>query len=649
MGGLFFFVGGLHAAEGAHTQVQLISENSFFQPGETAWLGLRLTMDPGWHTYWQFPGDSGLPTRATWTLPPGFSVGPLHWPFPERFEVPPLVNFGYGGETLLLVPLSVPIGAKTEATLSVRVDWLECAEVCVPGRSNLTLTVPVRSEKPTPGPVAALFQKFRARLPQAPRLAPIAYRQGKSIVLRIAGGKDGPVGFFPSGPDLLGSLRLPRMNSKGDDLELIFEAPDSLSARFEGVIVRGETAETVDIPWSPPPASSGFWGPLLLAFLGGILLNLMPCVLPVLSIKVFGFLKESSDRRRGESLWYGAGVLVSFWALAAALLALRAGGSRLGWGFQLQSPVVVFFLAVLFLGLALNFMGLFEVGTSFSRWGGMFSGQGPGNALGSGVLAAVVATPCTAPFMGTALGYAVTQPAPVALGVFTALGFGMAFPYVLLAHAPFLGRWLPKPGPWMDHLKKGLGGLLLGTTLWLMWVLRKQGAGDAALVPLGLFFLFFLFYAGGQRGRRPRWAFWAVAWLSVAGGTVLGLRLKAGPPAALSESHWESFSEERWAETLTAGRPVFVDFTAAWCLTCQVNERTTLGDPRVLETFQKKNIRLLRADWTQRDPAITAALERRGRSGVPLYVLQFPGRTERLLPALLTPKLLISELEKEAS
>ncbi|MBK8870984.1 MAG: thioredoxin family protein [Elusimicrobia bacterium] len=325
-----------------------------------------------------------------------------------------------------------------------------------------------------------------------------------------------------------------------------------------------------------------------LAFLGGILLNVMPCVLPVLSIKVLGFVQAPREVIRRHGLLYGAGVVLSFLALAGLLMSLRAGGEKLGWGFQLQSPVFVGFLALLFLFLALNLWGVFEVGTSFIRLGGLLKETSDWNAFLSGVLAVFVATPCTAPFMGSALGVALTQPVPVALAIFASLGGGMAVPYVLLSFFPGAVRWLPKPGPWMVRLKKILSLLLFGTFIWLAWVLALQLKGEKTT----------------------------------------------------------TFSQANVNALLAEGRPVFVDFTAAWCITCQVNERTTLSTDKVKAAFRAHNVEVLVADWTNRDPHITTALEQFGRNGVPLYILYWPGRRPVILPTVLTPDIVVNELNK---
>jgi thiol:disulfide interchange protein DsbD len=405
---------------------------------------------------------------------------------------------------------------------------------------------------------------------------------------------------------------------------------------------------------SSPYTIPGF---LLLAFLGGLLLNLMPCVLPILSLKVLGFSGAASSDRglsRQRGLLYSAGVVFSFWILAGALLLLRLGGQGVGWGFWLQSPGLVLGLSVLFFLLALNLFGVFEMGISLAAWAGSglgrFSGM-VGDFLG-GVLAVVVATPCTAPFMGTALGFAVTQPVPISLGIFTALGLGMALPYLLLTFYPRLIWFLPKPGPWMEILKHALGFPLMGAVVWLLWVFGRQSGVDAlsvALVALlGVGVGAWIWGRWGTLGRSLRsrvLSGLAAGFFIVGGPWVAALRTVSGPSQLL----WEPFSEERVAQVQKTGRRVFVDFTAAWCLTCQVNERTTLQSPSVVDRFRKLNVATLKADWTSRDPLITEALARHGRVGVPLYLLygRDPSRPPKVFPALLTSDIVLNALDED--
>jgi thiol:disulfide interchange protein len=567
----------LRSADGAgHTRASLHVETPSVAPGQTLWAAVRLDMDPGWHTYWKDPGDSGMATRIRWQLPEGFVAGEILWPRPEVIKIPPLTDYGYHGEALLLVPLTAPdpLPGK-EIRLSARVDWLECKEICVPGKAELSLTLPVSSAPTALGAESArLFERARSKLP-APGEDPYAFAQ-------------------------------------------------------------------------KPAAISGALA-LLFAFLGGLLLNLMPCVLPVLSIKVLGFLKEAGPTGRRNAWLYAAGVVVSFWILAGGLLALRAAGQPLGWGFQLQSPIFVTILILLFFVLGLSLLGVFEVGTSFIGLASFAGKSGALAAFSSGALAVAVATPCTAPLMGPAIGFAVTQPPLQSLGVFTSLALGLALPYVLLAHFPAALRWVPKPGPWMLTLKQFMAFLFFATCLWLLWVLGLQGGVNALLrVLVGLWALAVAAWVYGplrsnSRNETRRKISAGIAFVLFLIGVVT-----AFPGSSREAIAWESYSEERLAEARAQGAPVFVDFTAAWCLTCQVNERTTLSARSVEAALKENNVVALKADWTNRDPVITAALERHGRSGVPLYVFYPAGQDPVLLPALLKPNDVINAVKGES-
>lgn len=566
----------LGAATGVEgrTRASLFIEPPSIAAGQTVWAAVRLEMDPGWHTYWKDPGDSGMATKIQWRLPPGFTAGEIQWPRPEVIAIPPLTDYGYHGEAVLLVPLTAPGRLDSSiVTIAARVDWLECKEICVPGKAELSVELPVAAAPAPPTAESArFFAAARSKLP-----------------------------------------------SPGEDPYAFAHQPAPISAA----------------------------GALALAFLGGLLLNLMPCVLPVLSIKVLGFLKDTGAAGRRNAWIYAVGVVVSFWTLAGALLALRAAGQPLGWGFQLQSPGFVTVLILLFFALGLNLLGVFEVGTSLV---GLASRVGRGGSLAafsSGALAVLVATPCTAPFMGPAIGYAVTQPPAQSLAVFTSLGIGLAFPYVTLAHFPRALRWVPRPGPWMETLKQFMAFLFFGTTLWLLWVLGLQGGMNTLMrVLVGLWVLGIAAWVygplrhGAREARRKSGTAVAAALL------VVGI-LAAFPRNAGDRIAWEPYSETRLSEARAQEKRVFVDFTAAWCLTCQVNERTTLSSRAVQKAFNEYAVVLLKADWTNRDPAITAALERHGRSGVPLYVF-YPSHGEPIiLPALLKPGDVLSAIKGE--
>ncbi len=683
----------VHADEPSHVKVALIPEVRTVAPGAPFWVAVRLKMDPRWHTYWINPGDSGAPTEIRWSLPPGFEAGPIQWPYPERIEAPPLVSFGYAGEAALLVRITPPrdLNLGERVTLAAHVSWLECEELCLPGEATVRAVVPTGPAVENDPTLARFFSEARARLPLDSGDWRFAAGAGGGFV-RLAATPPlwlkEPVAEAQFFPEMPGQFSNGREAWGRGDAAYITDLPVSdestaRTRRLTGVLVsksgwRGpgsERAIRVDVEIAgntsslPGPGASasgtGLLGAIGLAFIGGLLLNLMPCVLPVLSIKVLslvGHAEAPTGARMRNAGAYSLGVLVAFWALAGLLIALRAGGEQLGWGFQLQSPPVIAGLASLFFLIALNLFGVFEMGVSLTRLGEKSagkSGEGAGASFSSGLLATIVATPCTAPFMGSALGFALTQPAPAALVIFTSLGAGMAAPFVALAASPRLLRFLPRPGAWMETMKQALGFLLAATVVWLAWVLGQQTGSDgvamllAALVVQAVGAWVLGKWAVVTRSAAVRRAAGIVAAVLIVGGAAAAVKLAGagagGPPAkAVATERWEPYSEARVSELRAAGRPVFVDFGAAWCLTCQVNERVALSAAAVLAKFQEKNVATLKADWTSRDPAITAALTKLGRSGVPTYVVYSKDASAppRLLPEVLTPTLVLDALDK---
>ncbi len=676
----------------AHVEAELVAERTALIPGRPNTVALRLVMERGWHTYWRNAGDSGLPTTLTWKLPDGSKAGPIQWPAPRALPVGPLVNYGYAGEVLLLNDIAAGpdfLSGKT-VTLSARADWLVCKEICIPEGADLSLTLPVIAD-------AAQVQrdprwsdaiaKARTSLPRpADDWNVTATARGATIDLHWvpAARNDSAADvtgwhFFPyvqgqieaAGPQTLTrqgrdwSMSLPVASQRVGEFKRVAgvlvsgdaSAPRALAidVPLNGTVVAGSAAPALTAPvlQLTPPATQAntalsFGTAILFALAGGLLLNLMPCVFPVLSLKVLGFAthRENNAAMRHHGLAFGAGVVVSFWLLAGALLALRAAGQQLGWGFQLQSPATIAGLAVLFFVLALNLSGVFEVRqfvpSSLATW----NAKNPllNDAL-SGALAVVVASPCSAPFMGAALGYALAGPMLSTWIVFTVLAIGMALPYVLLAYFPAWRKRLPRPGAWMLRLKHLLAFPLYATVLWLIWVLGAQLDNDAVLrlgatlllIALGLW-AWQTMRTGGARG----WgiaaatsiaAALAVGWPVVATSALDGAANVAKRPAA--DDVWQEYSAARVAQLVAAGRPVFVEFTAAWCVTCQVNERLVLNTDAVQNAFTRQNVALLRADWTRRDPVIGAALAALGRDGVPVYVFFRPGKEPLLLPEIL--------------
>jgi len=673
-------------------------------------LGLLLQHEPGWHTYWKNPGDSGLPTELRWNLPAGMQADAIQWPTPRKIAIGRLANFGYDGT--LLLPVSVqttasfrsPPGA-TAVAVQLNASWLVCRTECIPQEGVFNLRLPLQ------GSVALhrdAFEAARAARPTQLAGKVQAQLEGDSLLLRAQGlpaqwqGK--AIAVFPEAADVFvtaasaspadrvrtgrpdnleptaagtqswqgadWSARLPlslQRSARPTEIGLLL-ALDGRSVQALAQ-VRGQWPDTVvAIPLESALARpafgiqagaanvGGFWWALAAAFLGGLILNLMPCVFPVLAIKVLGFASHSDHdgaSRRVVAIAYTAGVVVSMAAMGGALLALRAGGEQLGWGFQLQSPAVVSALAVLFTLIALNLLGMLEWGTVVpSGLAGLQLRHPAADAALSGVLAVAVASPCTAPFMGASLGLALTLPTWQAMGIFVALGLGLALPFALASSLPQLARLMPRPGLWMVHLRHFMAFPMAATVLWLLWVLGHMGGMDAAASLAALLWCLALVVWSLNLLGRSRWVFGSMALaLSLALLPFLGPRVvqtqaaitpaidaTSAPAAALTATAktWQTWSAQRVRNELQSGHPVFVDFTAAWCITCQYNKQTTLSQADVLQDFGAKRVSLLRADWTQRDPAITQALADLGRSGVPVYALYSPGKPVVVMSEILS-------------
>jgi len=663
------------AATGAskHVRATLAPAVTAIQPGRPFLVGLRLEMQPRWHTYWKNPGDSGLPTRIRWTLADGFAAGEIRWPRPQRFLVDPLMSYGYAGHVWLVTEIRPPAKlASREAVIAARVDWLECEDICIPGKAELAVTLPVRDAAPQAAEHAAAIDAARALVPVAARFPASASAARDTLRLRVTGvPRPREAYFFPGAPGLIEHALPQKLEASADGFTIALPraANAAVPASIDGVLeldgqafelealVRGASAAAPGSPTSPAAAAATLPLALGFAFLGGILLNLMPCVLPVLSLKVLGFVRQGAQARGPlvHSLAFTAGVVAFFLVLAGGLLVLRAGGEQIGWGFQLQSPGFVVFLAMLFLLLGLNLLGVFEVGQSLTAAGNLATGRrGLAGAFWNGALATLVATPCSAPFMGSALGYALAQPAGVTLLVFAALGLGMSAPYVLLASSPALLKRLPRPGAWMETFRQAMGFPLLGTVAFLVWLFGRQVGVDA--VGWLLCALLLVAFAAWAYGRAagcagPRRAFaLASAGLLLVVGLLVGMQqAQATPRSEVPVSDgWVAYSPEGLQALRTAGTPVFVDFTADWCLSCQVNERLALERPEVRDRFRATGVVLMKADWTRRDETITRALAEHGRQGVPLYVLygRDPQAPPRLLPEVLTPGIVLAALDE---
>jgi len=646
---------------GDHVTVSLASEYTSLQRGRPASLGVHFALEPGWHVYWQNPGDSGEAPSAVWTLPPGFSAGAFEWPAPMRIRVGPLANYGYEQAVMLPVRLDVPADAVPDraATIEAALSWLVCrAEECIPGSGRLSTTLPIAPTSPAPDPRwAAAFADARRRQPVEELTGSVEAASDGTLRLHVVGlPADSAAEFFPLERGVVENAapQDPTPVERGLALRLQRspEATGPVSSLTGVVSVASAGGLRAYRVIARPPRDS-FGVALALALAGGFLLNLMPCVFPVLSLKILAFVDhaaESPHRLRAHGWVFALGVLTSFWLLAGILIALRAGGAQLGWGYQLQSPVVVAGLAALMVLLALGLAGVWEIGLGLTGVGQRVQRKrGLVRSFWTGVLATVVATPCTAPFMGVALGWALTQPAVPALLVFTALGTGMAAPYLVLAHVPTALHLLPRPGPWMETLKGVLAFPLLATALWLLWVFDLQVGRDATFALLAaLLTLSLAVWLWGRGQTRVRRTYWHVAAAVVVLAAVPLVRLalsdeQRAADVAATDDFWSPWSPAREAALRAAGKSVFVNYTAAWCLTCQVNERLVFSAPEVRAAFRRHDVAALRADWTDRNDEITRALAVHGRNGVPLYVF-YPadaGAHPRLLPQLPTRETVI--------
>jgi thiol:disulfide interchange protein DsbD len=670
-----------------HVEAELIAEKAAFQAGKPATVGLKLRMEPQWHTYWKNPGDSGLPTKIEWILPEGWKAGPIQWPYPMPLPVGPLMNYGYEDEVVLLTELTPPANAAAgKVPVKAHAEWLVCKDICIPEKGELDTTLTLAAmEAPANPRIEAAIERTRNNLPvDAPGWKFDSSLTKTALVVRITAPQGtrvpAKVTFFPDREGLIEPAAPQRILRDGNGLRIEMKLADPPPANVKSVSgvavtdaawpatkarainVAADAASMAPLAGTtssgPNTIGGGTLAALLFALLGGALLNLMPCVFPVLGIKVMGFVEHAhGDPRamRMQGVMFTIGVVASFVALAAIMLSLRAAGTQLGWGFQLQSPAVVVSLAVLFFVLALNLSGVFEWGAFAQSLTSNLSAKGRyADALLSGVLASVVATPCTAPFMGAAVGFTLTQDAASALLVFLVLGLGMALPVLLLSMFPRLLRVLPRPGAWMETFKQVLAFPLYATVAWLAWILGALGGNDATfallaglvLVAMGAWFYGRWAHAGGIW--QPAIAVMlgavgiAIAWP----GQMAPQEVSHAAPKA-GELAWQPWSPEEVQRLTGDGKPVFVDFTAAWCVTCQVNKRVALNNADVVKAFATHGLTPLKADWTRRDPRITAELALLGRNAIPVYAIYLPGgEAPRLLPEVLTPSIVLGEVAK---
>jgi thiol:disulfide interchange protein len=669
--------GGPGPVKALHLTAELVSASPSIAPGGALQVGLVLTLEEHWHVYWINAGDSGEPPKITWTLPAGITAAPMQFPIPSRLPLGPLMDFGYEDEVAFPVQLTAASSLKPGPIhLDAVINWLVCREVCIPGKAHLGLNLTVDPAATAPAQAVGALGEALTLIPKPlPPNFKFTVTGGKTdFVLTLTTGKrENNAEFYPFDQDQVANAAPQQIESLSDGVRLRVRRDDTLTqlpANLHGVfklsdaIAYDVTAPVVPGEVATPRASSSAGAPATnvttltaigLAFLGGIILNLMPCVFPVLFLKGLALLQSSGQERkhlRSHGLVYTLGILVSFWAIVAVLLALRAGGSQAGWGFQLQSPVFLTVLAAGIFFFALSLAGLFDIGLSLTSVGGdLAQKQGYTGSFFTGVLATVVATPCTAPLMGAAIGFALAQPAPITFAIFTALGLGLAAPYLLLSFQPAWTRLLPRPGAWMEIFKQITAVIFFATVIWLVYVYGSLFAGGASggqgiyrvALLLGCFLM--LAVAGWVLGKWPaRWTSTIAAILIAA----LGLAIPLYQPKDTTLV-WAPYSQQALNEARAAGHPVFIDFTAAWCLSCQVNERLVLKSSEVQRQFSKNNVTLLRADWTQYDPAITQQLASVNRSGVPTYVI-YPAPVNSapdVLPELLTKDIVLTALEKD--
>jgi thiol:disulfide interchange protein DsbD len=671
--------GGPGPVKAPHLTVELVSVAPAIAPGGTLQTGLLFTLEENWHVYWINAGDSGDPPKATWTLPTGITAGPMQFPIPSRLPLGPLMDFGYEDSVAFPIELTAAKSVKPGPThIDALVSWLVCREVCIPGKAKLGLNLNVDTKATAPEqPLGALGEALKL-IPQPPP---------PSMKFSVTGGKEDFVLTFITGTTVQDAEFYPFdqeqiTNAAPQNAEIIpngvrlrikrAETLKTLPANLHGLLkLSDEKAYDVTAPVVPgevpiaAPAVDGKKATVVttataigLAFLGGIILNLMPCVFPVLFLKGLSLVQSSDQERhhqRSHGLVYTLGILVSFWAIVAVLLILRAGGTQAGWGFQLQSPTFIVLLAAGLFFFALSLAGQFELGLSLtSVGGGLAQKQGYTGSFFTGVLATVVATPCTAPLMGAAVGFALAQPAAIAFAVFTALGLGLAAPYLLLTLNPGWTRILPRPGAWMETLKQLSSVLLFGTVIWLVWVYGSlySAGGSAGTSSLGidriahlLWGLLAIAIAGWVLGRWPAKIGSTIAAVIL---IAVGLTFPLYQPKDTTLT-WAPYSQKALDDARAAGHPVFIDFTAAWCLSCQVNERAVLRSDDVQHQFASHKFTLLKADWTQYDPEITKQLTAVNRQGVPTYVV-YPANPQAMpdvLPELLTKSIVLDALQKD--
>lgn len=652
-------------------QAELVSRFHDAVPGTEFEIGLLLRHDSKWHTYWKSTGDTGLPTRIQWSLPQGWHASEILWPTPAVFKIGDLVNYGYGDEVLLPVRISVPASAKVGSVQDIKaeVSWLMCADQCVPGKASLTLAVQVANKDGGATKACTLFEASHTAMP-----SPLSDASGvfdpKTHAVRVTFKSTEPFHHFyvfAEGDDSVVYGAPQSVSRSADKISVTLQGTDELKAgsQFSGVFaadggpLKAGWAGSFSVPLESgtvaaptvsddtPQTGLSSWLAVAMAFIGGLILNVMPCVFPVLSLKILSLVQ---DRQRINLPLHGVvftlGVLLTMLVLAGVLIAVKSAGISVGWGFQLQSPIFVASLAVIFAAISVNLLGWFEF--SCVRVSGGSYSNSLLNCFATGVLAVVAASPCTAPFMGAALGYALTASIRESIFVFLALGLGMSLPWLVLSLFPVLTAWMPKPGAWMNVFRKLMAIPMLLTMIWLLWVLSQQVSFTALVLYIAAvislcvcLFLYGKLQFSLLTAKLPIVLSAACAVLLFAAASSSLFRQ---PDAAVQAA--DAWSPQAVENALKAGKPVFVDFTASWCVTCQANKIAVLDREDIRKAFKQHGVVFLVADWTNQNPDITQALESFGRSGVPLYILYSPDGKTTVLPELLTKNIVIGALDK---
>lgn len=656
-------------AELQKVHAQLVSEHTAIIPGETLHLGILQTIAPGWHTYWRNPGDSGLATEVKWTLPTGFSAGEIQWPTPDVQPYGELINYGYADQILLPVDITLPdnLPLGKSITIHARADWLACADICIPEGSSLSITLPVDKINDFTE-YAPVFKETRARQPREFMGTQTAELKANQIKLKLKGDWQNfrSANFFPGQALVIQNNAPQTAKIVGDDLvinltrdETTIDIPTNVSGDVRVTTDEGTQSYQFNSPITAAPAAmpaevTSLAVAILFAFLGGIILNLMPCVFPILSMKALALMHKSGAQRRHivtGGIVYTLGVLASFWLLAGSLMLVRAAGGDIGWGVQLQSPQFVGGLALLLFVIGLLLGGLADVGQSLANIGDELAHRrGHWGTFFTGALAVIVATPCTAPFMGGAIFYAFTQTWWVTLLVMTALGIGLALPYLILTFWPPALRYLPKPGLWMKQFKEFLAFPMFAAAVWLLWVLAQQtDAMGMLLILVSLWAYGFGLWIWQQSETTRSWKLFlrSIVLILFLAGLYAVSEIDPLQTTVRAENKAQAFSMQKLDSLRSENQPVFVNMTAAWCITCLANEKIALNTQAVQDYIKDNNIAYLKGDWTNRDPNITAYLQSFGRNGVPLYVYYPAGNgCPVVLPQLLTPDTVVQTLSQ---